>query len=431
MTTMRILSVLAIVVLIFSLTHAIPSQMVTRYIHNMFNNPRYFYEVLNTRKVMFEVLRNKDPPNNDLGVYYSYGFFASLAVNKQYVLAWIAINSPVTWIYNYNYTASSPNYRCCQTVDATSCGYHPSDPTECFRLQGKYISATDLFMLDNVNSFEINFLWSPANCVTPSWFSNGVLSFHRNSSYSIINQFQCPGFSYYFTFNETRGSRVTFGVEPNETLASRFQSVQLLENKNNQGYEDLYYVPPPEISIGSRSLQIEPTTEFYNGVIIDTSIPYILLVTSVYSKVMKELQSQIGCRRSVYTANGIICSDNTTDWPSLTFSFKSSSGYAEMVLGKDNYVVPDIYQIGSECAAIYESQDLSVIGLVAQLDRNMTFDVKGSVLYFDKYSQRQISFDKYPESGLSGETKPTTTFFLVMFYFILILPVLVILAFKG
>lgn len=258
------------------------------------------------------------------------------------------------------------------------------------RYQGEYISAADEFVFGRDIQFEgVDFIWYPLpSCtVVSNQSATGVLSFSRdlysNYSYSLVRYFPYPGFSYYLTYS-TDGSRITFGEQPNVNCSgSNFQSVELCQNEKNPGYDDLYYAPPPQISVGNQLLEINSTTDFYYGVIIDTSIPYILLATNVYEKVVMELQSQIGL--PVATDDGIpMCSCNSAQWPNLTLSFES--GYAQMVLDKHNYVVTDS-ENSLECAVIFASQYIPVIGTMAQLDRNMFFDVNGSMLYFDQYSQ--------------------------------------------
>jgi Xylanase inhibitor C-terminal len=132
-------------------------------------------------------------------------------------------------------------------------------------------------------------------------------------------------------------------------------------------------------------------------VILDTVITATLLETIVYAKVKMELM-KLGQSYSDTTTGLEVCYSKNhlpTSWPNLTLFFPSvpsSSVGAQMVLTKTNYVVTDS-NTGAECAAIFEAQGASVIGIMAQISRQMLFNLSGPEprLFFAQYSSSAFS----------------------------------------
>jgi len=137
-------------------------------------------------------------------------------------------------------------------------------------------------------------------------------------------------------------------------------------------------------------------------VILDTVIAPTLLETAVYAQViadLKKIRNGFGKNYHTNKDNGLeVCYSRSfffknPRWPNLTLFFPSdpsnSSASAEMVLTKNNYVVTVKKRTGKEeCAAIFETQGASVIGMMAQINRHMLFDLSSSKprIYFAQYT---------------------------------------------
>lgn len=246
--------------------------------------------------------------------------------------------------------------------------------------------------------------WSGARNQEPT---TGVISLSR-SNYSLINHFRYPAFSYCISFTN---SNFQVGDIP---ISGTLQSTKLLDN-----YQHLYAVNLTGISVGETTVHIYPTT-----VIIDTIIPVTLLEAAVYDAVKRELELKKVVPKNISNEQ-LLCYDINSkfDWPALYLFFPSlSGGSARMVLTKNNYVYTDP-STNSECAAIFRSKKKrSVIGSMAQLDREMFFDVKRSVLQFSQSSVSRASGETKPSnrtypSAYAVEMKPRIQLSLVVLFF--------------
>ncbi|KAF3341437.1 putative aspartic proteinase nepenthesin I [Carex littledalei] len=344
-----------------------------------------------------------------------FAFKFGVGVPPQQVTGLLSISSLLTWISGYQL---SRNVGCCafkkdnHHICCAECG------ATCQSYKG-YDLVSDRFTFSNIGYLDSYFAGSPMGA-NNSAGPMGIISFSL-SSYSVVSNLQTKQFSYFFSYNSTKNSSILLGDNVSSIPRTGLQAAQLIGYQNY--YTHLYFVNLTQISFGNKYVAI-PQTDFDDGVILDTIIPVTLLAQSAYKKLKSEIMAQIGQPVANPSNSFDMCYGNSTHWPNLTLSFSGPSGYAQMVLRKENYVVTDD-DAGLECVAIFPtpSQGFSVIGSMAQLDRQMIFDVKQSTLYFDQYPDIVLSSDTVSSSdtAFSSDTKPTIALNLVVVYFIILL----------
>ncbi|KAF3341440.1 putative aspartic proteinase nepenthesin I [Carex littledalei] len=332
-----------------------------------------------------------------------FAFEFGVGVPPQQVTGLLSISSLLTWISGYQ---PSRNVSCCaftkdNDICCAECG------ATCQSYQGYYL-VSDRFTFSNIGYLDSYFEGSPMgnNSAGPI----GIISFSL-SSYSVVSNLRTKQFSYFFSFNSTKNSSILLGDSVSSIPRTGLQAAQLIGYPNY--YTHLYFVNLAQISFGNKYVAIYPETDFANGVILDTIIPVTLLAEPAYKKLKSEIMAQIGQPVANPSNSFDMCYRKSTHWPNLTLSFSGPSGYsgyAKMVLRKENYVVTDD-DAGLECVAIFPTskQGFSVIGSMAQLDRQMIFDVEQSTLYFDQYPD------------ISSDTKLAIQLNLVVVYFTLLL----------
>jgi Xylanase inhibitor C-terminal len=245
------------------------------------------------------------------------------------------------------------------------------------------------------------------NSSTPAE-ATGLISFSKSND-SVVSHLRAKRFSYFISYNSNSNSSFLLGDKVSiPPTRPGIQSTNLIPNTN---FPDLYFVHLSYISVGGNHTPINLDAGLASSVILDTIIPATLLAVPVYKQVMATLKAQIGRPEADKGTNSLeMCYGNSTNWPNLILSF----GTAKMVLRKENYVVRDD-AAGLECAAILPSpsQGYSVIGSMAQLDREMVFDNDRSMLYFDQYPKVAFSGD--------GKTKHTKALNLLAVFILFIL----------
>jgi Xylanase inhibitor C-terminal len=236
-----------------------------------------------------------------------------------------------------------------------------------------HFAETDTFSFHRGHLINVPYRYRPGN---KDKEPTGFLSLSR-SPYSLVWTVGINIFTYNISYSK---SSFTIGYEANTTA---LQSTKILTNPS---HPDFYYVNLTQISIGNASYKIDPTSNSSN-VILDTVITPTLLETSVYAKVKTELK-KLGQSFMDDDNELELCFSNKPSWPNLTLFFPSGSSFsasAQMVLTPDCYVVT-IEKTKAQCAAIFETEGASVIGIMAQINRKMVFDLSTSepMLYFSK-----------------------------------------------
>ncbi|XP_028751359.1 aspartyl protease UND-like [Neltuma alba] len=156
-------------------------------------------------------------------------------------------------------------------------------------------------------------------------------------------------------------------------------------------FNDLYHVRLESISVGEKQLDIDPcifkrTPEGKGGVVIDSGTTLTFLLPEWYEPVASEVQKLLDGKleRSYdpYIPNlcykGVISRD-LTGFPVVTFHF---AGGAELALDINSL----FQENGKEefCLALQESQEMSIIGIMAQQNYNVGFDVSGKNVFFQR-----------------------------------------------
>jgi Xylanase inhibitor C-terminal len=249
----------------------------------------------------------------------------------------------------------------------------------------------DGFTFENGHIENVPYMYVPGSGLQKP---TGFLSLSR-SSYSLQRTAQAEAFSYRFS-DQDSNSYLTLGGGTSP-IATTLQSTKILTNPSHR---NLYYVNLTQISIGNNSYKIDPSTNSAS-MILDTVIGPTLLETAVYAQVKTELNKvrknkkftdKVNRLEICYKIKSRIFRYKRPRWPDLTLYFPSdpsnSSAGAEMVLTKMNYVVTvKKGRTKAECASIFETKGASVIGMMAQINREMVFDFSSSEprLYFSQY----------------------------------------------
>lgn len=156
-------------------------------------------------------------------------------------------------------------------------------------------------------------------------------------------------------------------------------------------FNDLYHLTLESISLGETQLEIDPyvfkrTTEGKGGVVIDSGTTLTFLMPEGYEPVASEvkrlLDGKLERSYDPYIPNlcykGVINRD-LTGFPVVTFHF---AGGAELALD-----VNSLFQgNGKEefCLALQESQEMNIIGIMAQQNYNVGFDIAGKNVFFQR-----------------------------------------------
>lgn len=156
-------------------------------------------------------------------------------------------------------------------------------------------------------------------------------------------------------------------------------------------FNGLYFLTLVKISVGQKDLQIDPnvftrTPQGKGGVVIDSGTTLSFLVQEGYGPLSDEVKSLLDGKlervndhvdpRLCY--KGVIERD-LTGFPAVTFGF---AGGAELSL--------DIYSFFEEngkeefCLALHESEELNIIGVMAQQNYNIGFDVSAMKISFQR-----------------------------------------------
>lgn len=155
---------------------------------------------------------------------------------------------------------------------------------------------------------------------------------------------------------------------------------------------DLYHLTLESISVGEKQLEIDPSTfkrtpEGKGGVVIDSGTTLTFLVQDGYEPVASEVKSLLDGELErvyddLYSSNLCYKGDINRDlagFPVVTFHF---AGGAELALDINSF----FQENGKEefCLALQESQEMNIIGIMAQQSYNVGFDISGKNAFFQR-----------------------------------------------
>ncbi|CAK7338198.1 unnamed protein product [Dovyalis caffra] len=158
-----------------------------------------------------------------------------------------------------------------------------------------------------------------------------------------------------------------------------------------------YYVTLEGISFDGKMLDIdrgifERTAVVDDGVILDSGTAYTWLAQDAYNAVSEEVRSLLkGMLRRYKGMPNQLCyvgsvSEDLSGFPAVTFHFANG---AELVLDTQStflHVAPRVFcmAIGSSIVNGGNSKNLSVIGIMAQQNYNVGYDIGQNKLYFQR-----------------------------------------------
>ncbi|GLT49603.1 hypothetical protein SLA2020_231510 [Shorea laevis] len=155
-----------------------------------------------------------------------------------------------------------------------------------------------------------------------------------------------------------------------------------------------YYIDLQGISIGEKRLDIDPSifktkSKSRSGVIIDSGSPATWLVKEAYETLQSEVQNLLDVRLTKLLFEpwplcyrGILSQD-LIGFPAVTFHFAEG---ADLVLDIESlFFQRRQYEV---CMSVFPSHDirtdLSLIGIMAQQNYNVAYDIPGKKLYFQR-----------------------------------------------
>ncbi|GKV18139.1 hypothetical protein SLEP1_g28561 [Rubroshorea leprosula] len=155
-----------------------------------------------------------------------------------------------------------------------------------------------------------------------------------------------------------------------------------------------YYIDLQGISIGEKRLDIDPSifktkSKNRSGVIIDSGSPATWLVKEAYETLQSEVQNLLDVRLTKLLFEpwplcyqGILSQD-LIGFPAVTFHFAEG---ADLVLDIESlFFQRRQYEV---CMSVFPSHairtDLSLVGIMAQQNYNIAYDIPGKKLYFQR-----------------------------------------------
>ncbi|KAL5840136.1 hypothetical protein ACOSQ3_012798 [Xanthoceras sorbifolium] len=161
-----------------------------------------------------------------------------------------------------------------------------------------------------------------------------------------------------------------------------------------------YYITLEGISVGERKLEIDPkifkrkTNIGKDGVVIDTGSPATWLVKPGFEALREEVKAllDVWLTRSYWFDSWTVCyegviSRDVVGFPAVTFHFADG---ADLVLDRESLFLqawPNVF-----CMAVFPSfadhdhheTNLSLVGMMAQQNYNVAFDVSGKKVTFQR-----------------------------------------------